>query len=88
VLGFRFSNTPLLQYSIGMLSSKESRRAPPSREQTKVRFFGPGFFTYPDAAMVSPAAVRARVREPQVISPSRMESADAMAILAERVNSV
>jgi hypothetical protein len=28
------------------------------------------------------------VREPQVISPSRIDSADAMAILAERVNSV
>ena len=28
VLGFRFSNTPLLQYSISMLSRAESWRAP------------------------------------------------------------
>ncbi len=43
---------------------------------------------HPEAATVWPAADRARARALQVISPKKIESAEAMAMLADNVNSV
>ena len=43
-VGFRISNTPLLQHSKSMSSSAASYRAP-SMGPTKARSFGSGFFT-------------------------------------------